>query len=123
LRKLTVRQVPSHQVQTEHPDPQRLMLSGKDGVGSVTQVSPTLLTLVALAVWLGLVLATLHDLSTATLRAAYPSFPPQLAHRFVALGIVNQTSEIEVEHDNSELLVRWQPTKRLCSTPPPWITD
>jgi hypothetical protein len=65
----------------------------------------------------------LNDLSTATFCAAHPSAPPQLAHRFVALGIIKQASEIEVKHDNSPFVGRWPPTNLLWSKSPPWITD
>ena len=77
------------------------MMPRKDRVGKVIKMSATVFALVALAVWLGIILAALDNLCTATFWTANPCLPAQLAHRFVALGIIHQTSEIEAEHDNS----------------------
>jgi hypothetical protein len=77
------------------------MMTRKDRASEVVKVSVTGFTLVALAVYFSVILATLDDLSTATFRTANTSLPPQLAHSCVALGIINQTTKIEVEHHNS----------------------
>lgn len=77
------------------------MMSGKNSVAEVIKVGATAFTLIALAVRLGVILPAFYDLSAAAFRTANSCLPPQLAHGFVTLGIVNQTREIEVEHGDS----------------------
>src|SRR4029453_18803787 len=45
---LLVRHVESHEIETQHPDFQRLMMAGKDGVGQIITALVTVVTLVAL---------------------------------------------------------------------------
>src|ERR687886_428395 len=55
LGDLPVREVQAHQVQAQHPDPQRLVVTGQDGAGQVVEAGATPRTAVSLAVRLPIV--------------------------------------------------------------------
>lgn len=84
-------------------------MSRKNGVGQIIEVSTTVLTLVALALWLGVILTPFDDVLAATLRALKPLFPAHLSHCFIALGIINQMAEVDFHGQHlRQLLVSYQ---------------
>ena len=62
LGNLSIREVQAHEVQTQNPDPQRLMMTGKDRVSQIVEVSATGLAQVALTLGLGVVATLFGDL-------------------------------------------------------------
>src|SRR5215218_6590013 len=65
LGDLTVRQVQTHEIQAQHPDPQRLVMAGQHRAGEVVKAPRTRLAPIPLPVSLGLVKA-IADYGTAT---------------------------------------------------------
>ena len=55
LRDLLIGEIESHQIQTENPFPQRLMVMSEDGVGQIVKVAPTRVAMVALALALAFI--------------------------------------------------------------------
>jgi uncharacterized membrane protein YeaQ/YmgE (transglycosylase-associated protein family) len=95
LGDLTVRKVQTHEVQAQHPDPQRLVMAGQHRAGEVVKAPRTRLAPIPLPVSLGLVKA-IADYGTATAgRAADTLRPAMLAHQGETLGIVDQRREVD----------------------------
>src|SRR3954447_23681069 len=88
LGDLAVREVHAHEVQAQHPDPQRLMMTSQHRAGEVVKAPRTRLAPISLPMSLDLVKA-IADYSTAAAgRAANTLRPAMLAHQGKALGIV-----------------------------------
>src|SRR3954454_12351096 len=88
LGNLAVREVQAHEVQAQHPDPQRLVMPGQHRAGEVVKAPRTRLAPISLPMSLDLVKA-IADYSTAAAgRAANTLRPAMLAHQGKALGIV-----------------------------------
>jgi hypothetical protein len=66
LGNLLIREIQSHEVQTQYPHFQRLMMSSKDGVGQIIKAFITVVTLVALTGGLRVIKATLDDVFALT---------------------------------------------------------
>jgi len=66
LGHLSIREVQAHEVQAQHPDPKRLMMTSKDRVGSIVEVAATGLAQVALTLGLGVVTTLFGDLRAVT---------------------------------------------------------
>ena len=90
LGDLLIRKVESHQIQTQHPGPQRLMVAREDGPRQIIKVAATTPTLVALALGLRLIASASGHLRGVTMRATDALWPAHLAHCFVALNIIHQ---------------------------------
>ena len=99
---LLVREVQPHEVEAEHPDPQRLMVPGEDGAGQIIEPSMAAGALRALPVRLGLVTAPLDDLAGVTIRASDAVRPAEGTHRVVALGVVDEG--LDVQHEEGHHL-------------------
>src|SRR5207249_11583821 len=78
LCNLLIREIQSHEIQTQHPDFQRLMMSRKNRVGQVIKTCVTLATLVALTGRLRVIKAALDDLFGLTRWAGDAIWPAQL---------------------------------------------
>jgi hypothetical protein len=65
---LFVRKVQTHEVQTQHPDPHRLMMSFKNGVTQNIELLPTRMTLIPLPLSLIRIITTFLDRARPTLR-------------------------------------------------------
>src|SRR5215470_445863 len=63
---LCVGQIQPHEVQTQYPHFQRLMMSGKDGVGQIIKACVTVATLIALTCRFRVIKTTLDDLCGLT---------------------------------------------------------
>jgi hypothetical protein len=94
LRDLPVREVEAHEVQAEHPDPQRLVGPGQRGAGQVVEAGAAPRAAMALAVRLAIVPAVAGDRSALAVRTADAVGPAMLAHHRVALCIVDQRGEV-----------------------------
>jgi hypothetical protein len=90
LGNLLIRQVQPHEIETQHPDFDRLMVSRQWRPSQVIKLLLTTVADVALASRLIRVKASFRDPVKATVRAMHPSWPPQFANRFIAFGIVDK---------------------------------
>ena len=71
LGDLFIRQIQSHEVEAEKPDPQRLVMTGKDGTGQVVELRLTRLALIPLSRRLGLVSTLFGDVGSAAVGTAH----------------------------------------------------
>ena len=90
LGDLTGGEVQAHEVQAQHPDPQRLVVPGQHGAGEIVEAPRTGLAPVALAVRLRVVAAVTHHGAATAPGTAHALRPAPLAHQGEALGIVDQ---------------------------------
>jgi hypothetical protein len=95
LGDLPVREVQPHEVQAQHPHPQRLVMAGQHRAGEVVEAPRTRLAPIPLPVGLGLVKAVADHATAAAGRAADTLRPAMLAHQGEALGIVDQHREVD----------------------------
>ena len=95
LGDLPVGEVQAHEVEAQHPDPQRLVVAGQRRAGEVVEACAARLAAVALPMRLGVVVAVPGDRGTAAAGAADALRPAVLAHQLVALGVVDQAREID----------------------------
>jgi hypothetical protein len=101
LGDLLIRQIESHQIQTENPLAQWLAMTGKDGVGQVIKIAVTGVAMIALAVALVFITAPFSHRGRLTPNTMQADRPAQLADGFVALGIVNKV--IDFQHKRNML--------------------
>ena len=94
LGDLPVGEVQAHEVQAQHPDPQRLVMAGQDGAGQVVEAGAARRAAVALPVRLGVVPAVAGDRGAAAARAADALGPAVLAHQLEALRVVDQRRQV-----------------------------
>ena len=92
---LLVGQVQAHEVQAQDPDPQRLMMTGEDGVGQVIEARLAGRAAVALALSLPIVVTVPRHLVTPALRAPHTLGPAEPSDRIKALGVVDQELEVD----------------------------
>src|SRR5215471_9226750 len=93
---LLIREIQSHEIQTQHPDFQRLMMSCKNGVGQVIKTCVTILTLVALTGQLRVIKAALDDLFGLTRWAGDTIWPAQLTDGPITLGIIDEMLDVDL---------------------------
>jgi hypothetical protein len=121
LGDLFIRQIQAHKVQAENPDLERLMVSGKDGVGQIIEASLAIFALMALPIRLFLMVTPPDNIFRITKWALYPIGPAQLTHCGVTLGVIYQVLYIylhlldsfwEVAKANSPFTMScpWNPT-------------
>jgi hypothetical protein len=94
LSDLPVGEVQAHEVEAQHPDPQRLMMPGQHCAGEVIKATRTGLAPVPLPVRLRVVAAVAHHGGTAATGAAHALRPAMLPHQGEALGVIDQRGEI-----------------------------
>jgi len=95
LDTLEVGKVQAHEVEAQHPDPQRLVVPGQHRAGQVVETSGARLAPVTLPVRLRVV-APVPDHRTAVAgRTAHALRPAMLAHHREALGIVHQARKVD----------------------------
>ena len=95
LGDLPVGEVQAHEVQAQHPDPQRLMVPGQHRAGEVVEATRACLAPVALPVRLRVVAAVADHGGAAAAGAAHALRPAMLAHQGEALGVVDQRREVD----------------------------
>src|SRR6185369_5009883 len=95
LSDLPVGEVETHEIQAQHPDPQRLMMPGQHRAGEVIKATRTGLTPVALPVRLRVIATVAHHGGTAASGAAHALRPAMLPYQGEALGVVDQRGEID----------------------------
>ena len=87
-----VRHVASHKIQTQDPDVQRLMMSGKDGSGQILKACMTVVTLVALTGRFRVITAALDDLCGRARGACDAVWPAQCTDGLITLDIIDEVS-------------------------------
>src|SRR5215218_10785969 len=92
---LPVGEVQPHEVEAQHPHPQRLMVSGQRRAGEVVEAPSTRLAPIALPMRLGVVAPVADHRIAAAAGTAYTLAPAVLAHQREALGVVQQGREID----------------------------
>src|SRR5262249_42014082 len=91
-----IRHVESHKIQTQDPHLQRLMMSGKDGVGQIIKACVTVVTLITLTGGFRVIKATLDDLGRLTRGARNAVGPAQLADRLITLHIIDEMRDVDL---------------------------
>ena len=91
---LPVRQVEAHEIETEHPDPQGLMMTSQHGAGQVVKAGAAGRAAVALAMRLSIVPTVTGHCGAAAVRAAYAVRPAVLPDKREALGVIEQRGKV-----------------------------
>src|SRR5215210_1413990 len=92
---LPVREVQAHEVEAQHPHPQRLMVSGQRRAGEVVKAPGARLAPIALPVRLRVVAPVADHPITATPGTAHALRPTMLAHQREAFGVIQQPREVD----------------------------
>ena len=92
---LLMREIQAQEIQPQHPDFQRLMMSRKNRVRQVSKPCLTVVTLLALPCRLGSIKAALDNLCGLTRGARDAVWPAQLADRPIALTIIDQIRDVD----------------------------
>ena len=74
------------------------MMSCKNGVGQIIKAGIAVVALIVLACRVRVVEATLDDLGGLTLWTRHAVWPAQLADGLIALHIINETLDIDLQH-------------------------
>src|SRR5262252_1408534 len=98
LRNLLIRYIQSHEIQTQHPDFQRLMMARKNGVGQIIEAGLAVVALIALTSRFRVIKAALDDLGGLTRWTRHAVWPAQLADGLIALHIINELRDIDLQH-------------------------
>ncbi len=106
-RDLPVGKVQAHEVEAQHPRPQRLVMPGQHRAGKIVEAGRARLAPIALPMRLRVVASVPDHRETVAARAAYALGPAMLAHKRKALGIVHQAGEVDqvrYRHDGGDSL-------------------
>lgn len=98
LSDLFIRKIQSHEVETENPDPQWLVMAGEDRSGQVVEESLTRETPVTLPFGLGRIVALPGDLSGVAMGTGDTLSLAQLSNRLKALAVVDEVPD--GDHDS-----------------------
>jgi hypothetical protein len=90
LGNLRVREVESHEVQTQHPSPKWLMMASKDRVRQIVAASLTQLAQIALTLGLSVVSPLFGDLRALTAWTPHPVGPTQVPNGLKTFGVVDE---------------------------------
>ena len=71
LSNLRIREVETHEVQTQNPDAKRLMMTGKDGVGQIVKAPLTGFTQIALSLRSRVIASLFGNLWTVAMGTLY----------------------------------------------------
>src|SRR5499427_4877001 len=100
---LLVRHVESHEIQTQDPDFQRLMMSGKNRVSQIIKALVTVVTLIALTSGCRIIKAALDEVLRRTRGTGDTIWPTQLPHGLITLDVIDQVRDIDLH--------RWTPVR------------
>src|SRR6266571_600934 len=101
LCNLLIREIQSHEIQTQHPYFQRLMMPRKNGLGQIIKACVTDSPLIALTSQFRVIKAALDDLLGLTRGTLDAVWPAQLADGLITLHIIDQILDIDLH--------RWTP--------------
>jgi hypothetical protein len=100
---LAVRKVQPHEIQTQHPDLQRLMMPGQYRIGEIVEANCAVAADIALTKPLRIVVAVAQDMSATALGTPHALRPTHLANEFETFGFVEQAREIDEGDQDSNL--------------------
>jgi hypothetical protein len=92
---LLVREIQSHEIKTEDPDPQRLVMASEDRTSQVVEEFLTGLATVALPLRLGRIMTLFRNPQRVAMGASHALGPAQLANRFVTLPVVDEILDVD----------------------------
>jgi hypothetical protein len=95
LGNLPDREVQPHEVQAQHPHPQRLVMAGQHRAGEVVKAPRAPLAAVALPVRLAIVAPVADHRGGVAPGATHAFWPAVLAHEGEALGVVHQAGQVD----------------------------
>src|SRR5262249_402671 len=95
----------AHEIETQHPDFERLMMARKNGVGQIIKACIAVVALIALTGRFRVIKAALDDLGGLTRWTRHAVWPAQLADGLIALHIINELRDIDLQH--------WTPVRGL----------
>src|SRR4051794_35813205 len=111
MRDLAVRQVYSHEIRTQDPGRDWLMMSGQNGSRQVIEAILAGLAQVSLSVPLAIVMTVADHASVTAVKADNAVRPSQLTNDFIALRFVEQGRQLDqVYHGFRSLPHRERPT-------------
>src|SRR5260370_23306213 len=116
MSNLFIREVEPHEIETENPDAQRLVMTSEEGPGQIVEAFPTGVALIFLPCGLGLVPSLFGHPRRMAMRAVDPFRPAHLANRLEALDIVDEV--LDVDHhpcSHTTLEEGTQPMKPLSA--------
>ena len=96
LRNLLIRYIQAHEIQTQHPYFERLMMARKNGVGQIIEAGIAVVALIALTCRFRVIKAALDDLGGLTRGTRNAVWPAQLADGLIALHIINEIRDIDL---------------------------
>src|SRR5215510_8371447 len=96
VSNLLVRQVEAHEIQTQDPDFQRLMMAGKNRVGQIIEACVTVVTLIALTSRFRIIKAALDNVLRRTRSTGDAIGPTQLPKGLITLDGIDQGRDIEL---------------------------
>lgn len=92
---LQVRKIQAHQVETQYPDAQWLMVPFKDGSTQIVKVRVAALAVVPLTSLLRFVVSMSSNLIAAAVRAAHAVWPSDLSNSLKAFGIIDKSVDFD----------------------------
>src|SRR5262249_54372556 len=95
---LLIRQIESHEIQTQDPDFQRLMMASKNGVGQIIKASVTVVTLITLTGRFSIIKTTLDNFFGLTRGADNTVWPAQCADSVITLNLIDQILDIDLHY-------------------------
>jgi hypothetical protein len=95
---LLIREIQAHEIQTQYPDFQRLMMSRKNRVRQVIKVPITVMTLITLTGGFRVIKAALDDLLGFTRWTCNTVWPAQLANGLITLNLIDQILDVDLHH-------------------------
>jgi len=103
---LKIGKVEAHEVKTQNPDAQRLMMAGQDRATEVIKAAAAALAEVALAVPLSFIVAVSHDRSAVACGAAHTIRPTMLTDQRETLVVIDERGKINQLCGSHESLVQ-----------------
>jgi hypothetical protein len=92
---LQIGKIETHEVKTQNPDAQRLMMTGQDGTTEIIETTATALAKVALTVKLGVIVTVPHNRAAIARRTANSVGPPVLTDQRKALVVIDKRGKID----------------------------
>ena len=94
LGNLGIREIESHEIQTQHPNPKRLMMASKERVRQSVEASATGCAQVTLALGLGLVAPLFGHLRAFTIRTTNTLWPPEGTDSLKTFRVIDESLNV-----------------------------
>lgn len=95
VSNLSIRQIQPHEIQTQQPHAQRLMVPFEHGLGEIVELPATPAAMMSLPTPLRVIEAALGDLVRTTVRTLHPLRPAQPPNGLKTLFVINQRQKSE----------------------------